>query len=373
MTVDRRAMSPPPSGSAPLERLEALCDPGSLQLMRTQVASARMGEQGARRATASSAAPAASAAARSSAYAQDAGFAGGSLGAGARRHDRARARAGRARARARSSASSSPAARACRRALAALAGYGRIFRAQRRAVRARAADLGHHRRLGRRRLLLAGADRLRGHDRDGGDVPHRPRRRARGDGRGRRRRTSSAAPRVHERNGVCHFVADDRASTPRCWRATCSTTCPQTRGEPPRARRRGRRPRPTTRARSCPTTSRSVYDVRDVAARARRRRAPARGRAALGAQHGLRVRAHRRAARSASSPTSRATSAACSTPTRRRRPRASCARATVRPAAGRARRHARASCPARAQEAAGVIRHGAKLAARVRRGDACRA
>ena len=48
---------------------------------------------------------------------------------------------------------------------AALAGYGRIFRASVALSRPGAADLDRHRRLGRRRRLLAGAHRLRRHDR----------------------------------------------------------------------------------------------------------------------------------------------------------------------------------------------------------------
>ena len=47
---------------------------------------------------------------------------------------------------------------------AALGGYGRIFRQNVALTRHRAADLDHRRALGRRRLLLAGADRLRRDD-----------------------------------------------------------------------------------------------------------------------------------------------------------------------------------------------------------------
>ena len=49
--------------------------------------------------------------------------------------------------------------------IAALGGYGRIFRESVRLSGPVPADLDHHRRLGRRRRLLAGAHRLRGHDR----------------------------------------------------------------------------------------------------------------------------------------------------------------------------------------------------------------
>ena len=151
--------------------------------------------------------------------------------------------------------------------LAALAGYGRIFRAQRRAVRPRPADLDHHRRLGRRRLLLAGADRLRRHDRGRAHVPHRPRRRARGAGRGRRPESSAA-------RGCTSATASASSSPP-----TTSTPPPRARAArvPAAARRApapapaGRRRRAATR-RAGPAEARRVYDVRDVVARARRRR-----------------------------------------------------------------------------------------------------
>src|SRR5271166_3507377 len=63
----------------PLERLEALADPGTLQLLRTQVRSRRMGE----RAVAGDGVLAAHARVDGRhvyCYAQDASFAGGSLG-----------------------------------------------------------------------------------------------------------------------------------------------------------------------------------------------------------------------------------------------------------------------------------------------------
>jgi acetyl-CoA carboxylase carboxyltransferase component len=44
--VSRLALVPAPDGKlAPLERLEALCDPGSLQLVRGAVLSRRMGDR----------------------------------------------------------------------------------------------------------------------------------------------------------------------------------------------------------------------------------------------------------------------------------------------------------------------------------------
>ena len=66
---------------------------------------------------------------------------------------------------------------------AALAGYGRIFRASVELSRRVPQISVVERRLRRRRRLLAGADRLRRDDRGGADVPDRPASRRRGDGR----------------------------------------------------------------------------------------------------------------------------------------------------------------------------------------------
>ena len=92
---------------------------------------------------------------------------------------------------------------------------------------------------------------------------------------------------VHERNGVCHFVAETDADAALLARDLLDHL-PQHAASARRAGvRRAARGR-ATRARSCPATSARVYDVRDVMRRARRRRAPARVGAALGAQHRLR-------------------------------------------------------------------------------------
>ena len=192
------------------------------------------------------------------------------------------------------SASSSPPARAWTRAAPALGGYGRIFREHVRLSGRVPADHGDHRHLGRRRLLLAGADRLRGDDRGrracsspapaswrevmGEDVSKR------GARRPARARAQRRLPARRRR----------RRTTPSRWRATCSATC----------RRSGRRPAPRARRRAgaararpgavVPAEARQVYDVRDVI-----RRLADGGRllevvAALGAQHGHGVRPHRR-------------------------------------------------------------------------------
>jgi acetyl-CoA carboxylase carboxyltransferase component len=111
---------------APLERLEVLCDPGSLQLLRTDVRSRRMGE----RARAGDGVLAGSGRVDGRTvfcFAQDGSFAGGSLGEGhadtvVRLHELA----GRARVPVIGFIESAGAR--MQEGLAALAGYGRIFR-----------------------------------------------------------------------------------------------------------------------------------------------------------------------------------------------------------------------------------------------------
>ena len=146
--------------------------------------------------------------------------------------------------------------------LAALGGYGRIFR-ENVALSGRVPQIsvicGASRR---RRLLLARAHRLRRDDRARDDVPHRPRRRARRDGRGRQRRRPRRpqGARPQRRRPLRRPV---RRATRRCSCATCSTTCPPTpatarRASAPPSRTRSTRPRPV------PDDERRVYDVRDV-------------------------------------------------------------------------------------------------------------
>jgi len=111
---------------SPLERLEMLCDPGSLQLLRTEVRSRRMGE----RARPGDGVLAASGRVDGRAvfcFAQDPSFAGGSLGqAHADSVVRVHELAGRARVPVIGFVESAGAR--MQEGLAALGGYGRIFR-----------------------------------------------------------------------------------------------------------------------------------------------------------------------------------------------------------------------------------------------------
>ena len=111
---------------SPLERLEALCDPGSLQLIRTRVVSGRLGA----RAVAGDGVVGATGAVDGrpiACYAQDGGFLGGSLG---ERHAdtvvRVLQTAGRSRIPVVAFVESGGAR--MQEGTAALAGYGRIFR-----------------------------------------------------------------------------------------------------------------------------------------------------------------------------------------------------------------------------------------------------
>ena len=192
----------------------------------------------------------------------------------------------------------------------------------------------------------------------GVDVPHRPRRRERGHGRGGRRRRRSAARRCTSETASASS-SPTPTSTPPGSCATCSTTCPST---PARAPRAGR---PSSRPAGCPTRrpdeQRKVYDVRDVV-----RTLVDGGRVLeLNARWARNivtgVRAHRR-------PRRRHRRQPAEVPRRRaeRRGRVQ-GRALRQHAATRSGCRSScsstrpASCPARAQEAGGVIRHGAKL------------
>ena len=163
MSARRCCAARPTSASTPLERLEVLCDPGSLQLLRTQVRSRRMGER-ARAGDGVLAAHARVDGRQVFCYAQDASFAGGSLGEAHARDDRRGAAARRPRARA-----GDRLHRVRRRAHAG--GARRALRLRRDLPRARApvgrraADLDRLRAVGRRLLLRPGAHRLRDHDR----------------------------------------------------------------------------------------------------------------------------------------------------------------------------------------------------------------
>ena len=103
----------------------------------------------------------------------------------------------------------------------------------RRALGPRAADQRDHRDLGGWRCLLAGAHRLRGDDRGVSALPDRPRRGRGGDGGERHAWTSSAAPASTPGTGSATWSPTTTAPPPS-WSATCSATC-----------RRARRSRPT--------------------------------------------------------------------------------------------------------------------------------
>ena len=245
--------------------------------------------------------------------------------------------------------------------IAALAGYGRIFREHVALSRRGPADLGDLRRVGRRRLLLARADRLRGHDRAREHVPHRPRASCARSWARTSRADELGGHKVHERNGVATSSPTDDAdaallvrdlldhlpATQRRARAALA------RGRPGRLRPgragAGRRARAST---TCATSSAAIVD----GGRLLECGAPSWARNIVCGFARIDGRAGRRR-----SPTSRSTSAACSTPSPPPRARASCAPAT--------RSGCRSSCsstrpgfmPGTRQEEAGVIRHGAKL------------
>ena len=104
--------------------------------------------------------------------------------------------------------------------------------------------------------------------------------------------------RVHQRNGVCHFVAQDDFDSTQLARELLSYL-PSHRDLAAAARSSRRRRAATTRARVVPREPRKVYDVRAVIRAARRRRRAARGLRRVGPQPGHRDGADRRAGRSA--------------------------------------------------------------------------
>ena len=309
-----------------LERLEVLCDPGSLQLVRTQVRSRRMGEK-ARDGDGILGASGRVDGRPIFCFAQDPSFAGGSLG---QAHADTVVRVLRLAQRARVPVIGLHRVR--RRAHAGGPRGPVRLRAHlpraRRAVRARPADLRDLRRVGRRRLLRAGAHRLRDHERPREHVPDRPRRGRRGHGRGRRPPSSSAARACTSAPASATSLRRDRgrrraagarpARLPpaelRRRAAALAARFAAGRDAPDapvpalnrkRLRRPRRRPRRSSTAAACSRSSpRWARNVVCAFARidgraGRHRRQPA-----------------------------QATSAACSTPRPRRRPRASCARAT---------------------------------------------
>ena len=251
---------------SPLERLEALCDPGSLQLMRTRVVSGRLGARGVVGdgvvgATGSvDGRPIAC-------YAQDGGFLGGSLG---ERHAdtivRVLQTAGRAGIPVVAFVESGGAR--MQEGTAALAGYGRIFREtvalsgvvpQISVVSGASAGGGAYSPALTDLILMTddAAMFLTGP----GVV-----REALGE------EIDAAAlggPRVHERNGVCHLVEHDELAAAARVRELLSYL-PSGAGEaPPRAA--VIEPSLRDPGSVVPVEGRSAYDVRRGAARDGRR------------------------------------------------------------------------------------------------------
>ena len=193
-------------------------------------------------------------------FAQDASFAGGSLGRptptpSCGDGDR------RSWPRCRSSGLSIPPARACRRALPPWPDTGGSSAPTPR-CRVGPADLDRLRRQRRRRLIRTGAHRHRDHDPPRQHVPDRPRHRAEVTGEDVDA-DALGGPRVHDRNGVCHAVAetdvDAALARPRPARPPSAAfrRCPPAVAAVPR-------PTATRRPRSA--RSSPVYDVRHVSA-----------------------------------------------------------------------------------------------------------
>ena len=255
-----------PVGAPPPERLELLCDPGSFAPLRSGVRSPALGDRaGAGDGVVAGAGPGRRPAGLLLRAGPEPSWAARSAPRTPTRSSRVmRARRPRRRAGRRLR-------RVGRRAAAGGPRRARRLRAdlprQRRARRAGPADLDRHRRLGGRRRLLAGAHRLRRHDRVGAHVPDRAAgrrggaRRADLDGGARRARAST------RRNGVCQLVAADDADAARAGPRAARLLPPPDRR--PRAAAGPATAEPPDRdpARSVPAEPRRVYDVRDVAGR----------------------------------------------------------------------------------------------------------
>lgn len=252
----------PEQRTTPLERLEALCDPGSLNLLRTGIRSQRMGE----RARAGDGVIGGSGRVENRpvlCFAQDPSFAGGSLGAphaGTIVQILRLARRGRIPV---IGFIESAGAR-LQEGLAALGGYGLIFREhialsgvvpQISVICGTAAGGGSYApaltdfviMAGRANMFLTGPKvvaRVTGEEVD---------------------EAALGGPRVHERNGVCHMVAPTAVDGALLARELLEYL-PQNSAQPVR-RRLSMNPSPPPAApdASVPSESRRVYDVRDVA------------------------------------------------------------------------------------------------------------
>jgi len=246
---------------SPLERLEALADPGSLQLLRTQVRSRRMGER-ARPGDGVLAAHARVDGRQVYCYAQDASFAGGSLGeAHAQSIVEVLRLAGRARVPVLGFVESAGAR--MQEGLAALSGYGAIFREHVRlsgvvpqisVVCGPAAGGSSYGpalndfviMTGRASMFLTGPGVVA--EVTGEDVDM----------------ASLGGPRVHERNGVCHFSAPTEVDGALLARDLLDYL-PQHAGVAPALWPSVQAPEGAC-VRAVPSQARKVYDMRGVAA-----------------------------------------------------------------------------------------------------------
>ena len=265
---------------SPIERLEALCDRGSLTLLRTDVRSRRMGEKS--RAGDGVIAGAGRVDGRPVfCYAQDPSYLGGSLG---EQHADSIVRvlrlAGRAGAPVVGFIESGGAR--MQEGLAALAGYARIFQEHVRlsgkipqisVICGASAGGGSYSpaltdfvvMTQRGNMFLTGPAVVR--DVMGEDVSA----------------ADLGGHKVHERNGVAHFVAKDDADAALLVRDLIDHLPSSDNERAPRWRSSD--PVGYDAGDPVPEDERKVYDVRDVDPRDRRRRPPARVRRALGAQH----------------------------------------------------------------------------------------
>jgi acetyl-CoA carboxylase carboxyltransferase component len=254
------AVAPQPSTRpAPLERLELLCDPGSLHVIRSAVASWRMGDR------AVDGDGVIGAAGRVGGrpvfcFAQDASYAGGSLG---EMHADTIVRVLRLAAKAGAPVVGfvESAGARMQEGTAALAGYGRIFHEhvalsgrvpQISIVLGTSAGGGSYAPaltdftiMGRdAAMFLTGPAVVR--DVMGEDID------AAGLG----------GPRVHERNGVCHLVVEDAAEAALAARELLGLL--PSNADAPAPRRPVAEPSGIAPSSLVPRESRKVYDVRDV-------------------------------------------------------------------------------------------------------------
>jgi acetyl-CoA carboxylase carboxyltransferase component len=253
------ALRPPVQRLAPLERLEALCDPGSIRVLRSQARSSRLGD----RAVAGDGVVGATGAVDGrpiACYAQDGAYLGGSLG---ERHAdtivRVLALAQRARMPVVGFVESGGAR--MQEGTAALAGYGRIFREtvaltgvvpQISVVSGASAGGGAYSpaltdlivMTEDAAMFLTGPGVVRealGEEIDAAGL---------------------GGPHVHDRNGVCHLVERDEASAAVRVRELLSYL-PSSAGERPPRSIAADAAHPDPGA-FVPAASRSAYDVRDA-------------------------------------------------------------------------------------------------------------